>query len=392
MTEVQYTFKGLNGVYRGTMNDKQLPDGTGVFISNDETMIVNGMWQNGVLIQGEINWNTGENFKGTFYDNGNEKEGTFTLSSGIIFNGTFDEAGNFKHGKMEKLGNDQTGYYEGHFSNGTRNGMGVLYVANTYYEGHWTDDYLQGEGTMTMVNCELREASGIWQNGHLDGLLTYKNGMRCRFVGKIQSFDEGVRAKAVGHGKILTDAFEYEGSFENEHPVGIGKVTDTRSGIELPVFSFDSMSFCIVYPNQYENLIRTGLLKPQSDIDAKNPAFSSRLYAYHFVFKLNSNPDIKLWHPTSLETMIGFKRFCPACRTPYTPAMLQWIENALTSTAATKIQQFVKSNPRTRKRASAATKIQRFFRSRTASTASKGSQGHKGGRKSKSKKKVVRRA
>lgn len=390
MTEVQYTFKGLNGVYRGTMNDKQVPDGQGGFISDDETITVNGTWQNGVLIQGEINWITGENFKGTFYDNGNEKEGTFTLSSGIIFNGTFNEAGDFKRGKMENLGNDQTGYYEGDFSNGTRNGMGVLYVANTYYEGHWTDDYLRGEGIMTMPNCELREASGIWQNGHLDGLLTYKNGMRCQFAGKIQSFDEG--NKAMGDGKILTDVFEYEGPFENEHPFGIGKVTDSRSGIELPVFSFDSMSFCIVYPNQHESLIQAGLLKPQLDIDSENPAFSSRPYVYHFVFKLNSKPDIMLWHPTRLETMIRFKRFCPVCRTSYTPEMLQWIENALTSTAATKIQQFVKSNPRTRKRASAATKIQRVFRSRTASTASKGSQGHKGGRKSKSKKKVVRRA
>ena len=368
-----YTHMGIDGVYHGETKDG-IPHGVGEYTYNDENDATNnihieGRWEDGVLISGTRHQGDEWVFTGEFHENGHEKEGNIKFRNGVEFDGSFNDEGDFKHGRMKNLGHDRTGYYEGDFFNGKRCGAGKLYVAGTLYEGNWADDKLKGEGKMITMKPDI-EASGIWNDDHLTGSVRYKNGTTCDFVGEIKSFGVNV----AGDGKItMPHGLVYHGKFKDNMPIKFGSIAWLKHAVELPVFSHELHSFCIVSPKQYRQLIQAGVLEELEDpisldvIGADTPKF----HLLHFGLKLDQTTDVQLWHPVDILVAASMElNTCPLCRLDYPIPLMGWIAREarkVQMNAATKIQRFVRSSrnkSRIKKRASAATKIQRFVRSR----------------------------
>ena len=367
--DMSYIHMGINGVYRGETKDG-IPHGVGEFVcndENDETVRIEGIWKDGVLISGTRHQGDKWVFTGEFHENGNEKEGNIKFRNGVEFDGTFNDEGEFKHGRMKNFGRDRTGYYEGNFFNGKRGGAGELFVKGTLYKGNWADDKLEGEGTMITMKPNI-EASGIWHDNHLTGSVRYSNGTTCHFVGEIESFGDNV----AGDGKItMPHGLVYHGKFKDNMPINFGSIAWLRINVELPVFSHAFNSFCIVSPKQYRQLSQAGVLETQADpislevIGADTPKF----HLLHFDLKLDQTANVQLWHPVDIHVAASMElNTCAFCRLDYPIPLMGWIarEGEVQMNAATKIQRFVRSSRNTsrQKRASAATKIQRFVRSR----------------------------
>lgn len=361
-----YRHMDINGLYHGETKDG-IPHGVGDFVCNDEndTIRTEGIWEDGVLIRGTRHQGDKWVFTGFFHANGNEKEGNIKFRNGEEFDGTFYDEGDFKHGRMKNFVRDRTGYYEGEFFNGKRGGAGELYVKGTLFKGNWADDKPEGEGTMITRKPNI-EASGIWHDNHLTGSVRYNNGTMCHFVGAIDSFGDHV----AGDGKItMPHGLVYHGKFKDNMPMEFGSIAWLKHAVELPVFSHEFHSFCIVSPKQYRQLIQAGVLEELEDpislevIGADTPKF----HLLHFGLKLDQTTDVQLWHPVDILVAASMElNTCPFCRLKYPMPLMGWIKREVQMNAATKIQRFVRSsrNKSRQKRASAATKIQRFVRSR----------------------------
>jgi hypothetical protein len=365
-----YRHMDINGLYHGETKDG-IPHGVGEFVCNDEndTIRTEGIWEDGVLISGTRHQGDKWVFTGFFHANGNEKEGNIKFRNGEEFDGTFYDEGDFKHGRMKNFVRDRTGYYEGEFFNGKRGGAGELYVKGTLFKGNWADDKREGEGTMITRKPNI-EASGIWHDNHLTGSVRYNNGTTCHFVGKIESFGDHV----AGDGKItMPHGLVYHGKFKDNMPINFGSIAWLKHAVELPVFSHEFHSFCIVSPKQYRQLIQAGVLEELEDpislevIGANTPKF----HLLHFGLKLDQTTDVQLWHPVDILVAASMElNTCPLCRLDYPIPLMGWIAREarkVQMNAATKIQRFVRSSrnkSRIKKRASAATKIQRLVRSR----------------------------
>lgn len=131
------------------------------------------------------NWNDG-----TF--NG---EGTLYKEDGTIKSGTWD------HGKLTQTFVDITlpsGHYKGYARNGKPDGLGKMEYANgTSYQGKWSEGLWNGEGLYVSVADSVY---GIWEKGKVCGNVVYRN-------------------------KDLI----YEGTFDNNSPLGVGNLT-TKDG------------------------------------------------------------------------------------------------------------------------------------------------------------------
>ena len=378
---IPYNYMNLAGIYRGEIKNG-VPHGLGDYTydaENDATnnIRIKGTWQNGVLISGTRHEGDECVFTGFFHANGHVREGTMTFMGGVEFHGTFHEDGDFKHGRMTNLGIDGNGWYEGDFVNGVRNGTGRLYEDGVLFTGTWKDDILHGKGTMVLPNGTKYD--GMWNDHHFDGSIMYSNGVRREFIGYLKHDGE----KAVGHSEDMsvTDSHHhltYEGEFEDNMPMHFGSVAWLSINVTLPVFSHAFNSFCIVSPNQHKQLIEAGVLERQEDpislevISSDTPTF----YLFHFGLKLDQIADVHLWHPVDVAVAMNL-RSCPVCRLEYPWPLIGWVKREAQMNAATRIQRFVRSRTRTKKRASAATKIQRFVRSRTQKRKSHGHGGTK---------------
>jgi hypothetical protein len=371
--DMHYIHMGINGVYRGEIKNG-IPHGVGKFVcndENDETVRIEGIWKDGVLISGTRHQDDRWVFTGEFHENGNEKEGNIKFRNGVVFDGTFNDEGVFKHGRMKNFGHDRTGYYEGDFFNGKRGGAGELFVKGTLYKGNWADDKLKGEGTMITMKPNI-EASGIWHDNHLTGSVRYNNGTTCHFVGEIDSFGDNV----AGDGKItMPHGLVYHGKFKDNMPINFGSIAWLKHAVELPVFSHEFHSFCIVSPKQYRQLSQAEVLETQADpislevIGENTPKF----HLLHFGLKLDQTANVQLWHPVDILVAASMElNTCSFCRLKYPMPLMDWIkreEVQNNANAATKIQRFVRSS-RNKSRMlikqmnAAATKIQRFVRSR----------------------------
>ena len=184
-------------------------------------------------------------------------------------------------------------------------------------------------------------------------------------------------------------------------PVGFGSVAwfGKLFNVTLPVFSHAFTSFCIVSPKQYRQLIQAGILQKLEDpisldvIDLNTRKF----HLLHFGLKLDQTADVQLWHPVDILAAASMKlNTCPLCRLDYPRPLMDWIKREarkVESAAATRIQRFVRSRTRTKKRASAATKIQRFVRSMQHKTRRKSHGGTKrsGTKRSNNKKRKSKR-
>jgi hypothetical protein len=163
-----------------------------------------------------------------------------------------------------------------------------------------------------------------------------------------------------------------------------GSIAWLKHAVELPVFSHEFHSFCIVSPKQYRQLIQAGVLEELEDpislevIGADTP----KVHLLHFGLKLDQTANVQLWHPVDILVAASMElNTCPFCRLKYPMPLMGWIKREVQMNAATKIQRFVRSsrNKSRQKRASAATKIQRFVRSRRTQKR----ESHHGGTKTK---------
>jgi hypothetical protein len=377
---VPYSFMGIDGVYSGRIKDG-VPHGSGGYTYNDvndatNSIHIEGTWEDGFLKSG-IHRQNDWVFIGDFYENGHGKRGNISFSNGDDFVGTFNDEGDFQHGRLTNLEEDGTGWwYEGEFVDGMFNGTGQLYDNGVLFTGTWKDDLLDDNGTMELPNGTIY--NGTWDNHRFDGSISYSNGVKCDLIGRLEH--DGT--KVVGYSEeMYLDRFSmddrqlisYEGEFEDNMPVGLGSITWLFNWISLPIFSSDFNSFCIVSPDQYRELIQKKILEPQrdsiafEDISVNTPKF----YLFHFGLKLDQLDqmfNVKLLHPVDiLRAALHELNDCPLCRLEYPLPVIDWIEqeaDKVQTNAATNIQRFVR-NTRTRikKRASAATKIQRFVRS-----------------------------
>ncbi|CAG9316618.1 unnamed protein product [Blepharisma stoltei] len=210
-----------NGIYTGTLNDKNQRHGVGLLAMKDGS-IFEGHFENGAIKGfGRLVTIAADVYEGEF-------EGIYLKNTGIIcfagenklYKGEVQE--NVPHGQGEEETATET--YKGEFTRGKRNGYGeVICTDGSWFKGHFLMNKLEGKGTYHGVNGN--EYSGDWSKSkvHGKGVYTWPDGQQ--YEGE---FKEGFRD---GYGIMrYPDGRWYQGYWEKGRQDGVGK-EKTESGI-----------------------------------------------------------------------------------------------------------------------------------------------------------------
>lgn len=153
--------------------------------------------------------------------------------------------------------NSNTFSYEGSFSEGKKNGTGVLYLNNgNVYSGEFFNDVAEGKGKITFPNGNVY--NGKFSNGSAvgRGRMKYANGDK--YEGEFSDF------KRQGNGILLyISGAEYEGNFANDMRFGPGKMTQADHFVYEGMFANDLYEGQgkMIYPEGhiYEGNFKKGL-------------------------------------------------------------------------------------------------------------------------------------
>jgi hypothetical protein len=361
VVDMEYDEWGLDfhGLYTGKVNSRNKPDGFGRMISNENSSINNyeGLWKNGSMSDGKLEFNDGSAFVGTFED-GYLKYGTFTYSNGTIYIGNF--AGD-----------------------NLWNGYGTFYFQGGMHEGFWTDGIHQGEGKMTLFkskDIKERECNGLWNahGGHsimmgkkMSTMILFDNleNEQREYIGSWNN--SGMR---YGKGRLtFRDGREYNGSWDNDHATN-GTFTDNGVSytgswanaapncgtITWPTgFALEVDNACCIVQTyeQYMTLCTLQGNSPQECNDAVDPIFEQKIVSteqdlshpllYH-IERASQTPDIdirlRLQHPIFANDLKNVQ-VCPECRYNYnkTDPLMKWVKLKMRPFAAVKIQRFFRT-------------------------------------------------
>lgn len=157
-----------------------LVEGQGKFV-NYKGATYEGEWkqskQNG---EGTETWTDGAVYKGTFRDGRKEGYGRFVWADRAVYEGEFRS--NNLDGKGKYSWPDGR-VYEGSWRNNKMHGFGRFqWPDGKLYEGYYEDDLKHGKGTFTWNNG--KKYDGYWQNNkmHGEGVLYHPDGMKTEGV------------------------------------------------------------------------------------------------------------------------------------------------------------------------------------------------------------------
>ena len=170
-----------------------------------------------------VSYPTGDTFDGTF-DDARVKQGAgvytwFAVAAADDDDGGEDEAPAATPSK-----------YEGLYTDGKRNGLGMMRYANgDVYHGEWVDGVREGEGAFTYANGDIY--SGSWKAGAREGEGAYLfAGTECQLSGTWAS------GRIVRGQLAYDDGSVFAGAFLHNQPFGPGVITGANGNVQRGAF------------------------------------------------------------------------------------------------------------------------------------------------------------
>ena len=210
-------FKNGN-IYCGNWNMNSLMDGYGKYLLKDDKVLIEGVWENGILKLGRIFLPNGDIYEGEIKNSLFNGKGKMIYSNGTIFEGNFI---NGERGNYGKIIYDDGSYYLGNFKNDLPNGKGEFKWKNGYiYKGNFIDGKIEGEGEIK------NEKSGSFYKGNFKNNNFHDKGNFKFSSGSIYK-GEYYLGKKDGEGIYNKyDGIKYNGNFSNGKLNGTGIVED----------------------------------------------------------------------------------------------------------------------------------------------------------------------
>ena len=210
-------FKNGN-IYCGNWNMNSLMDGYGKYLLKDDKVLIEGIWENGILKLGRIFLPNGDIYEGEIKNSLFNGKGKMIYSNGTIFEGNFI---NGERGNYGKIIYDDGSYYLGNFKNDLPNGKGEFKWKNGYlYKGNFIDGKIEGEGEIK------NEKSGSFYKGNFKNNNFHDKGNFKFSSGSIYK-GEYYLGKKDGEGLYNKyDGIKYNGNFSNGKLNGTGIVED----------------------------------------------------------------------------------------------------------------------------------------------------------------------
>ena len=210
-------FKNGN-IYCGNWNMNSLMDGYGKYLLKDDKVLIEGVWENGILKLGRIFLPNGDIYEGEIKNSLFNGKGKMIYSNDTIFEGNFI---NGERGNYGKIIYDDGSYYLGNFKNDLPNGKGEFKWKNGYlYKGNFIDGKIEGEGEIK------NEKSGSFYKGNFKNNNFHDKGNFKFSSGSIYK-GEYYLGKKDGEGIYNKyDGIKYNGNFSNGKLNGTGIVED----------------------------------------------------------------------------------------------------------------------------------------------------------------------
>ena len=210
-------FKNGN-IYCGNWNMNSLMDGYGKYLLKDDKVLIEGIWENGILKLGRIFLPNGDIYEGEIKNSLFNGKGKMIYSNDTIFEGNFI---NGERGNYGKIIYDDGSYYLGNFKNDLPNGKGEFKWKNGYlYKGNFIDGKIEGEGEIK------NEKSGSFYKGNFKNNNFHDKGNFKFSSGSIYK-GEYYLGKKDGEGIYNKyDGIKYNGNFSNGKLNGTGIVED----------------------------------------------------------------------------------------------------------------------------------------------------------------------
>jgi len=164
-------FIWINGdIYDGDFVDgKRTGKGKYSYKDDDELVVKEGEFKDGILIKGKRQWGEWGVSEGEFNEEGLNGEGERLYKSGRFEKGIFKD-GIFIEGTCKMLNDDDEDneeLYEGDFKDRKRHGTGTLkYNNGDFYEGEFNDGKFHGKGTLKFKNGDVYEGEFKDDNRH----------------------------------------------------------------------------------------------------------------------------------------------------------------------------------------------------------------------------------
>ncbi len=226
--EGYYTF--THGKYKGEI-ENNLPHGKGEYIYNNGTKYQGTFVKGNIDGNGSIKYPGGGSFEGST-TRGSLESGELKYDNGDVFVGTFRDGKRHGEGKLVKSNGD---VYEGYFLKDELNGKGeILYAKGDHYEGRFKDSKLNGQGFIKFKNGDRFE--GRFENNFLEGDGEKKFANGDHYKGDFEN------DKLNGKGFIVLANGRYEqGTFRNNNLDGKGYLQKSNGDMYAGQFDMGTL-------------------------------------------------------------------------------------------------------------------------------------------------------
>ena len=210
-------FKNGN-IYCGNWNANSEMDGYGKYFLKDDKVLIEGIWEKGILKLGRIFLPNGDIYEGEIKNSLFNGKGKMIYKDGSIYEGKFI---NGEKGNYGKITYDDGSYYSGNFKDELPNGYGEFKWNNGYfYKGNFKDGKIEGEGEIKNEKSGSLY-KGNFKNNNFHGKGTFKFSSNSIYKG------EYYLGKKDGEGSYNKyDGIKFNGNFSNGKLNGTGIVED----------------------------------------------------------------------------------------------------------------------------------------------------------------------
>lgn len=258
-------FKNGN-LYSGHWNLEGEMEGFGKYYLKDDKILIEGIWEKGILKYGRIFLPNNEIYEGEIYNNLFHGNGKMKYSDDTIFEGEFV---NGKRGNKGKIIFKDGCIYEGNLKDEIPNGIGqLIWQKKIKYNGNFVNGKIEGKGEIK------NEISGSSYKGQFKNNLYHGRGFYSFNSGSTY-FGEYYLGKKDGEGEYKkNNGIKYTGNFTNGKINGTGIVEDDnysykctwRNGfaVETPVIDIKNNQ------NPHTGNLDLNLIVENEDIDLEN--------------------------------------------------------------------------------------------------------------------------
>lgn len=265
-------------IYDGTWNEKLKMDGYGKYYLKNGTVIVEGFWDNGILVYGRVFLPDDNIYEGEIKDSKFNGKGKLFMNNGDCYEGQFE---NDKFNGDGKLTMNNRDCYEGQFVDGKFKGKGKFNWSNgTQYIGDFKDSSLNGQGVLTDLKGEKYEGGfsnnyfnnkgkytfndneyydGDFKYGYINGKGVYEVKDKYKFEGQ---WSDNL---ANGHGTYSNQDIKVTGIWRDGKLMEIKESTNKDIPKERISFSVSNFNLCPQQlPNLHNNKNKENLFEAES--------------------------------------------------------------------------------------------------------------------------------